>query len=187
MNVFFSVSSKENIDKKYIESVDEISYQIAKDNNDLIIGVAEDEGMPGKVLNNFRLFNRQIYLKTLKIYKEDPIKFNYVNFEYVNSTIARTKKIYESSDLLLFNPGGFGTFAEIFSFIEELKTNKDKKVLLLYNQNNYYDKLLELIKHTIETRFGDSSIYQYLQVFNDKDELINFINNYKGEQKILKK
>ena len=183
MKIFFSVSSRSTIADKYILDVDYISKKLAEVGYDLVIGVAQEEGMPGRVLNNFKTKNRKIFLKTLKIYKENPQKFDYINFEYVANTFDRTKRIFETSDILLINYGGTGTVAEIFSFIEELKVEKLKngeitKKLIIYNKDNYYDSIFNFINETIINLFSDQSVEAYFKVFTDADELIEYLSTY---------
>ena len=123
MKTFFSVSSRTKIDKFYLDDAKYISDGIAKLGYDLIIGVAMNEGMPGEVLKSFKDNNRKIYLKTLKVYGENPKEFDYVDFEYSTDTFERTKRIYDESDILIMMPGGTGSIAEAFAFLEQARTD----------------------------------------------------------------
>ena len=179
MKAFFSVSSRTKIDKCYLEDARYISDEIAKKNYDLVIGVAMNDGMPGEVLKSFRDNNRKIYLKTLKVYGENPKEFDYIDFEYCTDTFERTKRIYDESDLLILMPGGTGTTAEIMAFLEQNRTDayeeKSVKPIIIYNKDGHYNFLLLQIKEYINKCFNDDSIYEYLNIFSDKDELINFV------------
>ena len=179
MKAFFSVSSRTKIDKDYLVDAKYISDSIAKMGHDLVIGVAMNDGMPGEVLKSFKDNNRKIFLKTLKVYGEDPNEFNYINFEYYDDTFERTKGIYDDSDFLILMPGGTGSTAEIMAFLEQARTdswdNKIPKTLIIYNKDGHYNDLFSAISDYIYKRFNDESIYEYLNIFNDKDELINFV------------
>ena len=181
MNAFISVSSRTGIPGDYITDADYISSAIAKAGYDLVIGVAIDEGMPGKVLGNFNDNNRQMSLITLRQYDENPEKFYYVGFEYVQDTFLRTKMIYEKSDILVLMPGGTGSTAEIFAFLEQLRTDKCGKPLVIYNKNGHYNHLLALISGFISKGFNNNSIYGYFHIFDNADELINFVTDYKKQ------
>ena len=104
MNIFFSVSSHTEIEKEYFEDATFIAKELASDNNDLVIGVAMKDGMPGRIIKEFTDKNRKIDLYTLKIYNENPDDFPNINFHYCNSTFERTKEIYNESDILLLMP-----------------------------------------------------------------------------------
>ena len=168
MKVFISVSSHLDINRDFIDDVKEISEFVAGDGYDLVIGAAMEEGMSGVVLKNFKDYNRKIYLKTMECYGEDPKKFNYVDFEYCEDTFMRTKRIYEDSDLLLFMPGGTGTSAEMFSFLEQLRTDNSQKKIIIYNKDNNYQNFNEAIRIFVEEHICDS-----------KNEVISFFRCYK--------
>ncbi len=176
MNIFFSVSSHTNISNDYIDDANYISDKLSN-NHDLVIGVAMEEGMASKIINNFRNNNRNIFLKTLKIYNEDINKFNYINFEYFDTTFDRCRGIYQNSDILIMMPGGTGTTSEIFSFLEEKRTIKDDKDIIIYNKDNYYTNIIEMINNYVNNNFNDDDIFNYIKFFNDKDDLINYIEN----------
>ena len=178
INIFISCSSHIEIDEKYIKDADYIANALSK-NNDLVIGIAGCKGVPGKVLNNFKENNRNIEIVTLKIYNEDQDKFNYANFNYVDTTFDRNKIIYDKSDVLLMLPGGTGTLAEVLSFLEEKRTKNDNKDIILYNKDNYYIKLIEIINNYVKNNFNDSNIFDYIKVFNDVSDLLRYMeDNY---------
>lgn len=180
MKVFFSVSSRTNIDKSFLDDAKYISDFAAKEGCDLVIGVAINDGMPGEVLRSFRDNNRNIYLKTLKIYREDQDEFHYVDFEYVSDTFERTKRIYDESDVLVLMPGGTGTTSEIFGFLEQARTDsyeeKKPKSIIIYNKDGHYDKILDLINSVfVANGFNNSDIMNYFSVFEDRDDLCNYL------------
>ncbi len=76
-------------------------------------------------------------------------------------------------------PGGTGTLAEILSFLEEKRTKNDSKDIIIYNQDNYYIELIEIINNYIKNNFNDSNIFNYIKVFNDKNDLLRYMeDNY---------
>ena len=172
MRIFISLSSRTNIDEEFIKDADYISDALAHLNYDLIVGVAMNKGMPGVVLKNFNNNGRNIDLITMKVYKEDPQEFPYVNFSYVENTFDRTKEIYFKSDALLFMPGGTGTMSELFSLLEQIRTDESGKKIIIYNKNNHYKDLINQIKKCIKEKFNDDSIYNYLIISEDKEEIV---------------
>ena len=178
MNVFFSVSSHTDIDQSYMEDAKFLAREISSLGYNLIIGVAMEEGMPARVINEFHN-NRDINLYTLEIYNEDPKAFPYIDFNYCDTTFDRTKNIYNNSDVLLILPGGTGTTAEIFSFIEEMRTTPTEKEMLIYNKDNHYKYLIKFIEEAINKRFNSESINEYLKFFGTKEEIVNYMTNKK--------
>ena len=175
MNIFFSVSSHTEIAKDYFEDATFLAKELASDNNDLVIGVAMKDGMPGRIIKEFTDNNRKIDLYTLKIYNENLDDFPNINFHYCNTTFERTKEIYNESDILLLMPGGTGTTAELFSFIEEMRTIKTAKKLIIYNKNNHYNEIIQFIKNIVEKKFNTEDIFDYINIIEEKEEILSYI------------
>lgn len=172
MNVFIGCSSKEDIDNSYfIKSKYIINY--LSDNNDLVYG-GFNEGLMGLSYDIFKK-NRCITGIVNDIYKEDLDKKDCNNKIVTNSTLDRTKKIIEMSDVFIFLPGGVGTYMELFSVLEEIRNyNFDKKIIIC-NINNYYSEVLSMLEDSVKNRFTSIDIFKYINVINKEEEIKNLI------------
>ena len=90
--------------------------------------------------------SRKIYLYTLKLYNEEVVL-----------------------------PGGTGSLSEILSMLEEKRTINSDKEIIIYNQDGYYYDLIKFITKLIKNKFNDISILNYIKIFNDKDDLIKYL------------
>ena len=133
-----------------------------------------DGGMMGNITNIFLDNNRKVTIYTLKIYGEDFSGFR-GDYKYLDNTFMRTSNLYNDSDKILFLPGGSGTFAEIFGMLEDLRTIDTSKEMIIYNKDNYYTDIIKLLNKAIKNKFNDINILDYIKVFNDKDDLINYL------------
>lgn len=176
-NIFISSSSHTDIDKKYIDSVDNITKELSNNFN-LNIGIYMEDGMPGKIINNFLNNKRKVTVYTMELYKEDFSNFK-GDYKYLDSTFTRTNTIYDESDIILILPGGSGTLGELFSMLEENRTIKTDKEIIIYNINNYYDDLIKFLVKAINNRFNDNTILNYIRVFNDEKSLLKYIERRK--------
>ncbi len=174
MKLFIGCSSHPEIDKKYIEDADFISNAIASYGYDLILGGISNEGMFGKILENFNEAHRDIKVYTLKVYNEDTSLFN-LDCTYVEDTFERQTRIYNEVSKVLILPGGTGTLAELFSMLEDNRTIKCTKEIIIYNQDGYYYDLIKFITRLIKDKFNDSSILNYIKIFNEKEDLIKYL------------
>lgn len=181
IKIFFGCSSHNNIDNKFINDAEEISHFLSK-NNDLIIGGLMDDGMMGKIIKQFKANKRKINLYTLKIYNEDVSNFK-GNYKYFDSTFDRTKNIYNDSDIIIILPGGTGTLAELFSILEEKRTIETNKKIIIYNQDGYYYDIIKLITRMIKDNFNGIEIFNNINVFNDKNDLIKYMEELKWKTK----
>ena len=174
INIFIGCSSRVEIDKKYIDDADFISKELADYGYDLIIGGISNEGMFGKILNNFSETKKKINVYTLKLYNEDVNLYN-VGCKYVKSTFERTENIYKDAFKILILPGGTGSLAELFGMLEDNRTIECTKEIIIYNQDGYYDDLIRFIKKLIDEKFNDYSILNYIKIFNKKEDLIKYL------------
>ena len=171
MNIFICCTSSKNVKSNYLEEAKKIGAFLAHNDYDLVMGGYNDTGIFSALIKEFK--NRDINIYTLSIYDEDIPK--YINYTYVNSTYDRTKMCFDNSDKILILPGGTGTFSEIFGMLEEIRTYKIDKEIIIFNLDNYYVDLIKLINSSIKNEYNNKNILDYFKVFNTSDDLINYL------------
>ena len=77
-------------------------------------------------------------------------------------------------DFSLILPGGLGTFSEIFNLIEEYRLDNKKKIII-YNLDGYYDDLINIMNKLYETKFASIKVDDYLNIFDNREDIIGFI------------
>lgn len=108
------------------------------------------------------------------------------NEKNIDTTFDRTKSLYNNSDIIIFLPGGTETLSEIFSCLEENRTTDTPKSMILFNQNHYYDTIIEIINNSITEGLNDSSIYDYIKIANSKEELQKMVLESKKDYEVKK-
>lgn len=175
MNIFIGCSSKNEISENYFKISQEI-LNIISQNNNLVFGVSHN-GIMGQSYQVFKKNNRKVIGITNDTYKEE-FKLIPCDEEYVvNSTLDRTKKIIDYSDMFLFLPGGLGTYAEIFQIYEELRTYNINKPIIIYNYNNYYNDIINILDKLTKEHFMDKEILKYITITDDQTKIINLLKN----------
>ncbi len=124
-------------------------------------------------LNN----DKDIRVYTLACYNEPVIP----NMSILNSTFDRTKKLYEEADIICVFPGGSGSAAELFSFIEEARTQNAKPIIIV-NSDNFFEAIFMHIKKLIDLGFNKESILDYIDIVNTKKEFIEKVRDYYGKK-----
>ena len=66
---------------------------------------------------------------------------------------TRKAKMSECSDAFIAMPGGFGTLEELFEVVSWVQLGIYAKPMGLLNTAGFYDPLLKMVKHCIETEF----------------------------------
>ncbi|AIL65495.1 LOG family protein yvdD [Rickettsiales bacterium Ac37b] len=89
---------------------------------------------------------------------------------------SRKMSIFNLSDAFITFPGGFGTMDETFEIITWKYLKMHKKPIIIYNYQNYYNGLIQLIDHFIDLGFANSSIKSLYHIVEDIDQLLNIFN-----------
>ena len=155
--------------KNYIESLIDLDIEL------LCGGVGTS--MMKEVYQTFVEHGKNTTCYTLACYDEEKLCENTV---LLDTTFDRTKKLYEESDIICILPGGSGSLAEIFSFIEEARTQETKPIILV-NENNFFDLILKYMHKLIQEGFNEESIMDYIVVVNSKEELKEKVEGYYGK------
>lgn len=141
MKVFISGSAENNIDNKYIEGAKEYSLFLVENDFDLIYG-ASNTGILRVVYETFKKHDRNIKAVTIERFKDD-LKKICADEEIVSAnTYKQYKKFYEA-DLMLFMPGGFGTFSELFFMLNAKRNNEVKCPIYIVNMFGYYNAVIK--------------------------------------------
>ena len=93
----------------------------------------------------------------------------------------RTRKalMYKYSSIFIILPGGIGTLDECVEVLTllQLKQLKNKNILI-FNFNNYWDFLIQLIKIMEKEGFVKRSFSNNFQEIKSMEELENFLKSF---------
>ena len=128
MNVFIGCGSEIVDDKFYKNSLSLVAKLAAIEDINLVFG-AYHNGLMGSCYDIFKNHNKKVCGVTLKIYKDRLDDLDLDETIIVETSMDRMREIYQKSDVLLFLPGGLGTYTEILSSIEESRTKEDNKLI----------------------------------------------------------
>lgn len=91
---------------------------------------------------------------------------------FVESMHERKMKMVERSGAFIVMPGGFGTLDETFEVLTWKQIGLHDKPIIIVNINGYWDKLLDLIDHTIQNRFALSENREMFKVVENAEDVI---------------
>ena len=177
MNVFIAASSSNNIDSKYLTLAREVSKILTKRNLDLVFGGASFS-MMGECYHAFTEEGRDVEAFTVEKYKADLEGLPKANPHLVSDTLVRFKWMYDLSDIILILPGGIGTLAEFSSALEEYRADNKRKLILIYNYDGFYDKILDWMKDTVKNKFINEDLLKDFKVIENHEELIEQVDEF---------
>ena len=87
----------------------------------------------------------------------------------------RKKVMFMNSDAIVIMPGGAGSLDEFFEVLTWAQLGLHKKPIVIMNVAQYWDPLIALINHSIESGFADASLRQLFIVTQSAQETMDHI------------
>lgn len=185
MNVLILTSANNEVNDYYKSIARLVSNYLAKNGYDLVYG-GSSTSMMGICYDEFQKHDRMIYAFTTEKYKDDLENLPKAR-KYIRQTTFEMKQaMFESSDLIVVLPGGIGTLSELFAFIEENRSNDKDIPIEIFDENNYYQKLFELIDFMKEEKFVSEDVMSNINVSHNLYELEENLDNLMKKKENIK-
>ncbi len=175
MNIFVGCSSRDHVPAQFSKLAQDVG-KLLKDYQVIIGGTKE--GMMGKVANEVP--SDHLFQIVLKDYVEEEHEST-EHFRICNTSFERLELIWESSDVILFLPGGTGTLGEILTFLEENRMKQEKKHILVFNDQHYYNDILTFLEKSKKLGFCNDDILDGLVFVESLEELKNKLVEIEGD------
>lgn len=179
MRVSISTTVGENIDKIYFDKSEELLDYLARDGCDLNWG-SGSKSLMGLCYDVFSRYNRKIYGFTSPKYFWEIKILPKAKHKKFSNTIDLKKRLLLDCDFYLCLPGGMGAISEFFTILEEVRSNDANIPIILYNVNNHFDKIIELLQDLVNRNFNSKSVFEYFKVVNNLEEFKEAYKNIKN-------
>ncbi|PKO98978.1 MAG: TIGR00730 family Rossman fold protein [Bacteroidetes bacterium HGW-Bacteroidetes-8] len=103
------------------------------------------------------------------------------NLGVVDTMSKRKELLRENTDAVIAFPGGLGTIEEFLETFTLKRLGQYDGSVILFNQDGYYNKLIELLDHFAENKFLNSNYRDALIVVNSVEELLECVRSSKRE------
>ena len=174
MNICLYGSGSRKIDKIYTDKAYELGCDIATNEHTLVFG-GGDTGMMGACAKGVWDNNgKSIGIAPEWIGNFEPLSKKCSKFIYVDSMDERKKEFIKNSDAFIISPGGIGTLDEFFEVITLKKLKQHNKKIIVFNINNFFDNMFEMIDEMAEKGF----LYKQEELFkiaNTTDEIFEYL------------
>ena len=91
---------------------------------------------------------------------------------------VRKMKMYEESDGFIVLPGGIGTIEEAVEMLSWMRLQLHQKPLVFLSDNQYWDPLLNLVRHTISKGFTPEWMNEELLSADTADTALDMMEAY---------
>lgn len=178
MNICVYGAASSEIDKSFIVAGNELGRKMAKRGHGLIFGGGA-HGMMGAVAEGIHEEGGNILGISPKYFNVDGIAYPYcTDFIHTDTMRERKRLLDEKSDAFIVSPGGIGTFDEFYEILTLKQLGRHNKAIVLYNINNYFDKLEEMMQVSVDKNFITDDCRSLYEVMNDSDDILDYIESY---------
>ena len=168
-------SGTNKINKEYKDKGYLLGEEIAKRGYTLVFG-AGDDGMMGAVSHGVKDNNQEIIGIAPDWMKDfEGMNNNCTCKLLTNSMQERKKLFFEYSDAFIIVPGGLGTLDEFFEILTLKKLEKHNKPIIIYNINNFYNTLFEMLDFMVSEGCIDKENLNLYQVSTSVKETLDLI------------
>lgn len=186
MNICLYGASSNDINNSYIEQTEILGERLAKRGHSLVFG-GGNGGLMGAAARGAQRENGEIIGIAPRFFKPDGVLFeNCTEFIFTETMRERKGIMEQKSDAFIMTPGGIGTFDEFFEILTLKQLGRHAKPIAIFNINGYFDELDKMLHKAIEKRFMSAESRRLWASFEDPDELLSYIENYKDNKRICK-
>lgn len=171
MKCFVGCSSYDEIDEKYFESAREVSKVLIDKDYELVFGCC-NRGLMGSVYDEFKSNNALVTAVCTEYYKSD-LDMVDCNKVLVSTTMDQLNE-FMKSDVMVFLPGGYGTYNEMFYMINAFVTKDHTSKIIVINTDGYYEELKSILSTIKSERFA--KVFDFVYIVDTIDELRNVLS-----------
>lgn len=182
MKVFIGSSASKTIDESYLIMARETAEYLASKGLDLVFGGA-NFSMMGECFRTFIEKEQKVDAFTVNFYKDDLKELDGATCHLVPNTLERFYKMYHMADIFLILPGGIGTLAEFVCALEEYRSKKENKLILIYNKDGYYNNIFEWMNENINRGFLSQTLNNDFKVVENLDSLKYYVEEFMEAEK----
>lgn len=176
----FGAASNE-IDKQYIERVEELCRELAQRGHELVFGAGAN-GLMGAAARGMKAGGGRITGVIPNFFREETIEEIYSGCDeliFTETMQERKKTMEDHADAFIVVPGGIGTFEELFEVLTLKQLGRHNKPIVFYNLAGYYDNLMAFMHHCSDEGFIRKNCHKLYNVTDNNDKVIDCIENSK--------
>lgn len=171
-------SSSTRVAPAYFDAAHSVGRALAENNFSLVYG-GNSVGLMKTVADAARAAGGKVIGITPQLMVDKKIHDILAHELVITNTMRDRKALMEErGDGFLTLPGGLGTFEEIFEIIVGKQLGYHNKPIVLFNVNEYFAPLLQMIDHGIEQQFIKARTRELYFVASTVDAAIAHFKSY---------
>ena len=156
----------------YFEATKQLGKELVKQNIKLIYGGGR-LGLMGVLADTVLENGGEVAGVITKQLFEQEAHLGLSELKIVESMQDRKKIMAQLADGFVALPGGLGTLEEIFEILNAYKLKIHNKPFGLLNIDNYFNKLIEFVDHSIHEEFLKKEYQEIIKISDNPTVLLN--------------
>ena len=182
-NVCIFASSSNGLDQSYYEAAEKLGVCLGHAGFNIVYG-GSNRGLMWACASKVKDFCGIIYGVMPEKLNDFGVSASICDEFFLTKEMRERKaKMDELSDAVVALPGGFGTLEELSEMIVQKQLGYNSKPIVIYNTNNFYDKLNEFFETIINQNFAKTNIRKAYFISSSPEEIVNYLKNYKTDEK----
>ena len=182
MNICIYGASSAEIDKTYIDSVENLGEILAKRGHNLVFGAGAN-GMMGAAARGVYRAGGKIIGVVPTFFNVDGVLFDNCDELIRTETMRERKQIMEDrSQAFIMTPGGIGTFEEFFEILTLKQLGRHEKAIVVFDVIGYYDSIIKMLDIAIEQKFMTAESKKLFHISKDAEDALDYIESYIPEK-----
>ncbi len=177
MNICVFGAASRLIDDEYVNAVEIMGEELAKNGHNLVFG-AGGQGLMGAAARGFKRGGAKIVgviPEFFKIADVEPIYDKCDELIFTDTMHERKATMEDRADAFVVVPGGIGTFEELFEVLTLKQLGRHKKPIAIYNFNGYYDSMQAMLNNSVNEKFVNETCKAIYKYASNLDDLMAYI------------
>lgn len=176
-------AASNDIDEGYMKDCFALGEKLAGRGHSLVYG-AGGEGMMGAIARGFKSGGGKVHGVIPWFFEENGYEGIFKSADIITKTetMAERKRVMEDEgEAFVIVPGAIGTLEEFYETLTLKQLGRHKKPIAIYDLNGFYAWVKPLFDDLVKKRFLHPEVLELFTVSGDKDEIINYIENYSAD------
>lgn len=185
MKICIFGAASDNIDRSYIEAVEQLSSLLAQSGHSLVYG-AGAHGLMGASARGFKSQGAYVHGVVPEFFREHEVEALFLDCDqltYTPTMADRKSLMEEEADAFIIVPGGIGTFEEALEVLTLKQLDRHKKPIVFFNVNDYYGELFHFLQTGISQGFMNPSVQELYATFDDAFAVVDYLDSYQQPDK----
>ena len=173
-------ASSDIIEDKYIDITYQLGCEMAKRNIGLVYGGGASCVMGASARGEYDNGGYILGVAPHFMKIHNLLFDNCTDFKHTETMAERKTFMEDNADAFIIAPGGIGTFEEFFEVFTLKQLGRHNKAIVVFNPYGYYDKLIDMLNHSVEENFLKKDSLELIAVFDEIEPMLDYLESYEG-------